>query len=530
MSEIVRITKGQPFAVFIPLVVLNADGTKESVAADTLTNISVTIKGNCGEQEITPLTHDRYLVLNLSADLQVAVYAVYVTATLWQGRQFSLRIQRAFEVVNWNWQSNWRDYLVGDHIELNDQLLIAGYYNTDAELEALKSEFRQKIAATEAAKAQYEAAKAALESKAEELDGVAKETTSQEILNSIANLDFSTLAKQGTDPDTTLTAVKQTIDQLLTAQTLVTGAMDSFTSSYREAICEILQIYGYPIDASAPWGTIGKVVQDIASKVLAINQQHGLVLSTATVADETNHDVDLSVVVRYTGTGINYKNNTFITSFTTGYSASHPAILCPNLTSLQEMFSNCTALTSVDLRGLDTSKVTAMNSMFSNCLAIETINMQGLYICFNLWTFCSNNSQIMSNLRAINFLDTKVSSISKGETAIYCAQCFMRLPALEDFVNGKTYEEVVEQDIKIWDGFGSDWEATGNKTSTGYSFINGNECSNINRASLRAIINGLCDRTGKTTYTFSIIYGAALINKLSAEDIAVATAKNWTIA
>lgn len=156
MSEIVRITKGQPFAVFIPLVVLNADGTKESVAADTLTNVSVTIKGNCGEQEITPLTHDRFLVLNLPADLQVAVYAVSVTATLWQGRQFSLRIQRAFEVVNWDWQSNWRDYLVGDHIELNDQLLIAGYYNTDEELEALKEKFRQKIAQLDADIAEYE--------------------------------------------------------------------------------------------------------------------------------------------------------------------------------------------------------------------------------------------------------------------------------------------------------------------------------------------------------------------------------------
>ena len=214
MSDIVRITKGQPFAVFIPLVVLNADGTKESVAADTLTNISVTIKGNCGEQEIKPLAHDRFLVLNLPADLQVAVYAVSVTATLWQGRQFSLRIQRAFEVVNWDWQSNWRDYLVGDHIELNDQLFIAGYYNTDAELEHLKEEYRQKIAETAEAKLAYETSKATLDVLAEDLKDVSQETTSQAILHAVGNIDFSILAKQGSNINATNTAILDALSHI----------------------------------------------------------------------------------------------------------------------------------------------------------------------------------------------------------------------------------------------------------------------------------------------------------------------------
>ena len=48
----------------------------------------------------------------------------------------------------------------------------------------------------------------------------------------------------------------------------------------------------------------------------------------------------------------------------------------------------------------------------------------------------------------------------------------------------------------------------------------------LDRASLRALINGLAEV--ETTQTITL--GAALRAKLTEEDIAIATAKNWTIA
>ena len=48
----------------------------------------------------------------------------------------------------------------------------------------------------------------------------------------------------------------------------------------------------------------------------------------------------------------------------------------------------------------------------------------------------------------------------------------------------------------------------------------------LDRASLRAIINGLAEV--ETTQTLTL--GATLMAKLTEEDIAIATAKNWTIA
>jgi hypothetical protein len=49
----------------------------------------------------------------------------------------------------------------------------------------------------------------------------------------------------------------------------------------------------------------------------------------------------------------------------------------------------------------------------------------------------------------------------------------------------------------------------------------------LDRASLRAVINGLADLTGKTQQTLTI--DATLLAKLTEEDIAIATNKNWTI-
>jgi hypothetical protein len=71
---------------------------------------------------------------------------------------------------------------------------------TDAELEALKEEWRAKNAQLTQAIADAEEAKREWEEKAADLDGVAKETTSQEILTAVENIDIDTsdLAKEAT--------------------------------------------------------------------------------------------------------------------------------------------------------------------------------------------------------------------------------------------------------------------------------------------------------------------------------------------
>lgn len=213
MAEIVKITKGQPFVLYVPLVILNGDGSKEAVEAASLSDVTVKMLNACEESSATYNTFERYLVLDLPATLNTGVYAVVITATLPQGRQFALRIKRAFEVVDWDSQSNWRDYIVGDHIELTDQPFIAGVFATDADIERLKEELRQQKAAAAQAQAEAEAAKAEYDRKAAELDGVAQQGTLTEGVAAIrddishVDIDTTTLAKESQVKDGNDTAI-----------------------------------------------------------------------------------------------------------------------------------------------------------------------------------------------------------------------------------------------------------------------------------------------------------------------------------
>lgn len=83
-------------------------------------------------------------------------------------------------------------------------------------------------------------------------------------------------------------------------------------------------------------------------------------------------------------------------------------------------------------------------------------------------------------------------------------------------VGDYTIDDVINNNLKVFDDA---------KVSINITRVS---TTNLNRASLRALINGLADLTGQTTQTLTI--GETNVAKLTEEDIAIATAKNWTIA
>ena len=85
---------------------------------------------------------------------------------------------------------------------------------------------------------------------------------------------------------------------------------------------------------------------------------------------------------------------------------------------------------------------------------------------------------------------------------------------LVTLIGDMSYQEVVGNNVCIFNG----WMGS---LYTGFSY-----CP-FNQATLRAIINGVADLTGQTTGNLD--FGKANKAKLNADDIAVATAKNWTI-
>ena len=201
-----------------------------------------------------------------------------------------------------------------------------------------------------------------------------------------------------------------------------------------------------------------------------------------------------------------------------------------NVKNMSSMFNNCNALTQLDVSGFDTSNVTYMSSMFSNCKALteldvsgfNTINVTSLADAFSgcsslqnldVSGWITNNvtslGYAFSNCNALTELDVSGWNVGNATTVVK----FSYGSKIVSYVGGRTIDEVISNNIGILNGL----------KVTGSSIMS----SSSDRASLRALINGVADLTGQTALTLSL--GSTLKAKLTEEDIAVATAKNWTI-
>ena len=164
-----------------------------------------------------------------------------------------------------------------------------------------------------------------------------------------------------------------------------------------------------------------------------------------------------------------------------------PNIDTSNVTDMNRMFSSCYALTTIPQ--LDTSKVTDMSSMFSSCYALTTIpqlDTSNVTDMNNMFNSCSA-------LTTIPQLDTsKVTNMSS---------MFGDCSALENlggFLNCKV-------DLSL-------------SNSTKFT-----------HDSLMNVINNLYDLTANGLSGQTLTLGSTNIAKLTADEIAIATNKGWTI-
>ena len=149
-----------------------------------------------------------------------------------------------------------------------------------------------------------------------------------------------------------------------------------------------------------------------------------------------------------------------------------------NLKSLFYFVRGCSSLVEVDVSNFNTSNVTNIGEAFRNTSKLAV-------------------------------LDLKKWDMSKVTNANYT---FYGCSALSTLIGDTTLEEVLENNIGCLNGL-----------SVGTPL---DQCPLLQRNSLRALINGLA--TVETTQTLTL--AATLKNRLTEEDIAIATNKNWTIA
>lgn len=182
-----------------------------------------------------------------------------------------------------------------------------------------------------------------------------------------------------------------------------------------------------------------------------------------------------------------------------------------SVTDISGMFSHNFDIKNVNISGWDTSNVTDMSSVFNGCTSLQQVDVSGLdtsnvtdfeYIFYQ----CTSLLQIdLSGWNAKNA--THIDYFSNGPVTGPVSS------AIINYVGGRTIDEVISNNIGILNGL----NISNRYVMSDYA----------DRASLRALINGLADLTGETSKTLSLSY--TLTPKLTEEDIAVATDKNWTI-
>lgn len=175
------------------------------------------------------------------------------------------------------------------------------------------------------------------------------------------------------------------------------------------------------------------------------------------------------------------------------------------VTNMSGMFYFCRSLIMLNLSSFDTSSVTNMNTMFSNCsnlatLDLSSFNTSAVTDMGGMFSNCSN----LTTLDLSNFDTSAVTNMNN---------MFYRCTSLTTIIGTHTLEEVQAGTIKA---------LKGTKVSLSFS-----DSPLLERASILALFHGLADLTGKTKQTISL--HATAKARLTAEDIKIATDKNWNV-
>lgn len=225
-----------------------------------------------------------------------------------------------------------------------------------------------------------------------------------------------------------------------------------------------------------------------------------------------------------------------------------PLVDTSNATNFMKMFTDCTSLIQVAL--LDTSQATMVTQMFNNCSALESVP---LFDFSNAKSFANMFSNCRA-LKSIPAVDT--GSVTDFSSAFLNCISLESIPALNTsdatFISAifsgcsslKTIEELNwEKANNISSAFtnctslinlggfknlGQNY-STSSSANTNALTLNISASNNLTHDSLMNVINKVYDIATKGVTTQKIIIGSTNIAKLTAEEIAIATNKGWSI-
>ena len=192
-------------------------------------------------------------------------------------------------------------------------------------------------------------------------------------------------------------------------------------------------------------------------------------------------NLDLSILKDWNVSNVEYINGAFNGNLGTDFSWLENWNIGSKLKDMSNMMNNAINVESLDLSRWNCPNINNMASAFYNCKKLKTLNISGI-----------------GNIGMIEEPDD-----NNGTLSSFFGYCI----TLGDMILGDNFT------------ISSDKQLNGR-----YLFAS---ATALTTETLVSILNHLADRTGKTTNT--LYFPAQLITKLSADQMLIATNKNWTI-
>ena len=201
-----------------------------------------------------------------------------------------------------------------------------------------------------------------------------------------------------------------------------------------------------------------------------------------------------------------------------------------NVENMNAMFSSCNELTEVPL--FDTSNVTNMNNMFNSCNKLTNVPLFDTSNVENMGAMFTACSELM-RIPPFN-----TSNVTAFASMFYNCQKLAEVPLLDaSKVTSIGYVFYNCSNLNSVGGFKNLGKAY-TKTITNYSYytIDLSYCNLLTHDSLMNVINNLYDLNltynvagGGTLYGQTLNLGTTNKNKLTSEEIAIATNKGWNV-
>lgn len=201
-----------------------------------------------------------------------------------------------------------------------------------------------------------------------------------------------------------------------------------------------------------------------------------------------------------------------------------PLIDTSNVTTMSNMFRDCTKLISIP--PIDTSKVVYMSSMF--------------FECYSLTTIPSIDTSSVTSMTQMFYNCTSLTTIPQLDTSNVTAMDFMfgwchsltTIPQLDlSKVTNVASMFITCLALTTLGGFQNLGMAYSTNQNANYSryTLNLSNSTKLTHDSLMNVLNNLYDIATKGCNAQQLILGSTNLAKLTAEEIAIATNKGWTV-